>query len=288
MPTWTHATGVLTLDRPRILGVVNVTPDSFSDGGMYLSVDAAVARAERLVAEGADVVDVGGESTRPQGATPVSVSEELRRVLPVVEAMRARLGNVPISVDTVKSEVAEAVLSAGASIINDVSGFRLDPRMGDVCARYGAGVVLMHSRGDVAEMATFVHATYDADVVAEVAGELRSRVAAAVQAGVASANIVLDPGIGFSKRSEHSLAVLAGIGGIAALGRPVLVGASRKRFVGELTAVSAPADRAVGSAAAHAAALERGARLFRAHDVRVNREALAVTWAVMSAGAAGH
>lgn len=284
MTSWLHATGALTLDRPRIMGIVNVTPDSFSDGGKYFSAEAAVTHAAQLVAEGADVVDIGGESTRPQGATPVSVAEELRRVVPVIDAIRSRLPDVPISVDTVKSEVADAALSAGASIINDVSGFRLDARMAEVCARHRAGVVLMHSRGSVADMATFTWATYGADVVGEVAQELGERVAAAREGGVERARIVVDPGIGFAKRGEQSLAVLASLERIVALGFPVLVGASRKRFVGEITGVSIAAQRAVGSAAAHAAALERGARIFRAHDVRVNREALDVSWAIMTSG----
>lgn len=282
MTSWKHATGEITLDRPRIMGILNVTPDSFSDGGEYFSLGAAVAHAERLVAEGADLLDVGGESTRPQGARPVDVREELRRVVPVVEAIRTRLPDVPISVDTVKSDVAEAVLSVGASIINDVSGCRLDGRMAGVCAAHGAGVVLMHSRGSIPDMATFVHATYGADVVGEVAEELRERVAAANEGGVECARIVVDPGIGFAKRSEHSLAVLAGLERIAALGLPVLVGASRKRFIGEITGVSVAAERGVGSAAAHVAALERGARIFRVHDVQMNREALAVSWAIMT------
>lgn len=284
MTSWLHATGALTLDRPRIMGIVNVTPDSFSDGGKYFSAEAAVTHAAQLVAEGADVVDIGGESTRPQGATPVNVAEELRRVVPVIEAIRSRLPDVPISVDTVKSEVADAALSAGASIINDVSGFRLDVRMAEVCATHRAGVVLMHSRGSVADMATFKWATYGADVAGEVARELGERVAAAREGGVERGRIVVDPGIGFAKRGEHSLAVLAALERIVALGFPVLVGASRKRFVGEITGVSIAAQRAVGSAAAHAAALERGARIFRVHDVRVNREALDVSWAIMTSG----
>lgn len=284
MKSWKHATGELALDRPRLMGILNVTPDSFSDGGEYFSLGAAVAHAERLVAEGADVLDVGGESTRPQGASPVGVEEELRRVVPVVEAIRTRLPDVPISVDTVKSAVAEAVLSAGASIINDVSGFRLDRLMAGVCAAHGAGVVLMHSRGSVADMATFVHATYGADVVGEVAAELRERVAVANEGGVERGRIVVDPGIGFAKRGEHSVAVLAGLERIARLGLPVLVGASRKRFIGELTGVSVAGERGIGSVAAHVAACERGARIFRVHDVRLHREALAVSWAIMTSG----
>jgi dihydropteroate synthase len=281
---WNHVAGSLALDRPIVLGIVNVTPDSFSDGGRLLSIDAAVQHARTLVDEGADIVDVGGESTRPQAAS-VALEEELRRVVPVIEAIRAALPGVPISVDTVKSEVAARALEAGAAIVNDVSGFRLDARMAKVCADRGAGVVLMHSRGDVADMATFTHANYGADVVGEVAGELAQAVERATRAGVARERIVIDPGIGFAKRSEHSLAVLAGLPRLVALGYPVMVGASRKRFIGEVTGVAAADERGAGSVGAHVGALDRGAMLFRVHDVRVHRQALDVAWAIAGAGA---
>jgi dihydropteroate synthase len=282
---WRHATGTLTLDAPRILGIVNVTPDSFSDGGRLHSLDDALRLVDRLVSEGADVVDIGGESTRPQGATPVDATEEMRRVIPVVEAVRARHAALAISVDTVKASVADAALDAGASIVNDVSGFRLDPGMARVCTARGAGVVLMHSRGDVSDMATFAHATYGDDVVADVSRELGARADAALDAGIARESIVLDPGIGFSKRGEHSLAVLAALDRVVALGFPVLVGVSRKRFIGELTGVTTPSARVAGTVGANVAALERGARLFRVHDVKLNREALDVAWAIMQAAA---
>jgi dihydropteroate synthase len=280
--TWRVADRVITIDRPIVIGVLNVTPDSFSDGGRFASVRAASAHAETMVEEGADVIDVGGESTRPQGARPVGVDEELRRVLPVVTQLRRSLPEIPISVDTVKAEVAAAVLDEGAQIINDVSGFRLDPQMAWTCATRGAGVVLMHSRGGVSEMATYAVAVYD-DVVDQVLGELRERVDAARNAGVADDSIVLDPGIGFSKRSEHSLAVLGALDRLAAWGFPVLVGASRKRFIGELTGASVPADRVHGTTGANVAALDRGARLFRVHDVRAARQALDVAWAIKQA-----
>jgi dihydropteroate synthase len=279
---WRVADRVITIDRPIVLGVLNVTPDSFSDGGRFVSVGAAVAHAETMVEEGADVIDVGGESTRPQGARPVAVDEELRRVLPVVTALRRSLPGTPISVDTVKAEVAAAVLDEGAQIINDVSGFRLDPRMAETCAARGAGVVLMHSRGGVTEMATYDVAVYG-DVVGRVLAELRERVDAARQAGVADDSIAVDPGIGFSKRSEHSLAVLGALGRLAAWGYPVLVGTSRKRFIGDLTGASVPAERVHGTTGANVAALERGARLFRVHDVRAARQALDVAWAIKKA-----
>jgi dihydropteroate synthase len=280
---WRIADRVITIDRPIVIGVLNVTPDSFSDGGRFVSVEAAVAHAQTMVEEGADVIDVGGESTRPHGARPVEVSEELRRVLPVVTELRRSLPGTPISVDTVKAEVAAAALDEGAQIINDVSGFRLDPRMAETCAAKGAGVVLMHSRGGVSEMATYAVAVYD-DVVGEVLDELRERVDAARQARVADDAIVVDPGIGFSKRSAHSLAVLGALGRLAAWGYPVLVGTSRKRFIGELTGASAPAERVHGTTGANVAALERGARLFRVHDVRAARQALDVAWAISQAG----
>lgn len=274
---------MLVIDRPVVIGVLNVTPDSFSDGGRFASVDAAVAQAETMVSEGADIVDVGGESTRPQGARPVDVAEELARVLPVVRALRRALPEeTPVSVDTIKADVAAAALDEGAQIVNDVSGFRLDRAMAGVCASKGAGVVLMHSRGGVSEMASYAVAVYD-DVVNDVLAELRARVDAAQEAGVADESIVVDPGIGFSKRSEHSLAMLAALPRLAAWGYPVLVGASRKRFVGELTGVTEPADRVYGTTGANVAALHRGARLFRVHDVRAARHALDVAWAVMQA-----
>jgi dihydropteroate synthase len=280
---WHHATGALAIDRPRILGIVNVTPDSFSDGGHLHSLDDARRHVDRLVAEGADVVDVGGESTRPQGALPVDEGEELRRVLPVIEAVLRDHPSVPVSIDTVKSHVAAAALAAGASIVNDVSGFRLDGSMAGVCAAGRAGVVLMHSRGEVWDMATFVHATYGEDVVGEVTRELMARVECAERGGIGRERIVIDPGIGFAKRKEHSLAVLAGLDVVAANGLPVLVGVSRKRFIGEITGVAVAAERLAGTVGANVAALTRGARLFRVHDAAANRQALDVAWAILQA-----
>jgi dihydropteroate synthase len=260
-----------------------VTPDSFSDGGRFSSVDDVITFAADLIAEGADVLDVGGESTRPNAA-PVGEDEELGRVVPVVEALHSTFPRVPVSIDTVKHRVADAALAAGASIVNDVSGFRLDGEMARICAARRAGVVLMHSRGSVSDMASFAHASYGDDAVGEVIDELRQRVADATSQGVEPARIVVDPGIGFAKRAEHSLAALAQIGRFAALGFPVLVGASRKRFIGEITGVRDPASRLAGTVAAHVAALDRGARLFRVHDVRAHREALDVAWAIAARG----
>ena len=206
---WRVRERTVALDRPIVMGILNITPDSFSDGGDFFSPDAALRGAARLLDEGADVLDVGGESTRPR-AEPISSEEELRRVVPVVRAIRDRFPDALLSVDTVKSIVARAVLDEGAHIINDVSATRLDGQMAAVCAAAGAGLILMHSRGTVSEMASYQHASYGADVAAEVASELKERVSFVRAAGVVDASIVLDPGLGFSKRSEHSLAASRG------------------------------------------------------------------------------
>jgi dihydropteroate synthase len=281
LSAWVHASGSIPLDRPVVMGILNVTPDSFSDGGRFFSVDEALARAETLLSEGATIIDVGGESTRPQGATPVDVAEECRRVLPVISAIRQRFPRAIVSVDTVKSEVAERALAEGAAIVNDVSAFRLDPGMAEVCAAARAGVVLMHSRGGVSDMATFAHASYGSDVVGEMLGELLLQARAADRAGVRREAIALDPGIGFSKRTEHSLAVLADLGRMVDTGYPVLVGVSRKRFIGEITGVNDPVQRLHGTTGANVMALAAGARIFRVHDVAAARQALDVAWAIL-------
>ncbi|HUF30914.1 MAG TPA: dihydropteroate synthase [Gemmatimonadaceae bacterium] len=282
-PVWRVRERLIALDRPVLAGILNVTPDSFSDGGDFVSPDAALREAEKLLDAGADVLDIGGESTGP-GAEPVSVSEELRRVLPVVRAARSRFPEAVLSVDTVKSDVARAALDEGVNVINDVSATRLDERMAAVCAAAGAGLILMHSRGTVSEMASFEHAQYPAGVTAEIVAELAACAAAARDAGVEEECIVLDPGIGFSKRSEHSLAALAGVPALAALGYPVMVGVSRKRLIGEITGVSEPRERAMGTVGVNVMALASGARMFRVHDVRGNRQALDAAWAVLRAG----
>jgi dihydropteroate synthase len=270
----------LSLDRPLVMGILNVTPDSFSDGGQFFSLEAAVAQARRMRDEGADIIDVGGESTRPQGATPVAADEELRRVIPVIAAIAESLPEIVISIDTVKAGVTARAIAAGARVVNDVSGFRLDPGMGEICARSGAAVVLMHSRGTVSEMGTYAHAQYT-DVIDEVFGELRESVQRAEHAGVAPECIAVDPGLGFAKRSEHSLDVLAAIPELASWGYPVVVGASRKRFVGEIVGVQDAASRVHATVGANVAALHGGARIFRVHDVAANRQALDVAWAIM-------
>ena len=274
------------LDRPLVMGIVNVTPDSFSDGGIAFSRVSALERAATLVAEGADIIDIGGESTRP-GALPVSEEEEARRVLPVISAMRESHPQVLLSVDTVKSGIASAAASAGAHIVNDVSGMRLDTRMASVCADHGVGVVLMHSRGDVADMATYAHAAFDGDVVDVVLEALQARVALATKAGIARESIALDPGIGFGKRSAHSLRLLACVHRFAATGFPVVVGASRKRFIGEITGEDDARQRTFGSVGAAVAAYERGASIVRVHDVRATRQALDVAAAIRAAGLQG-
>jgi dihydropteroate synthase len=278
---WQLADRTIPLDRPLVMGILNVTPDSFSDGGQFVTVEQVVAHARQLVALGADILDVGGESTRPQGAKAVGVEEELHRVIPPIRALATELPNVLISVDTTKAAVAQAAIRAGAVIVNDVSGLRLDRDMPEVCARGKAGVVIMHSRGGVSDMATYDHAHYES-VVDEVRRELAGQIEVAQSAGVAPESIAVDPGIGFAKRGVHSLAVLSGLNSIADMGHPVLVGVSRKRFIAELTDEPVPTNRVAGTVAANVVALERGARIFRVHDVRPNRQALDVAWAIVN------
>jgi dihydropteroate synthase len=276
---WLTARGPLSLDAPLLMGILNVTPDSFSDGGRFTGPDAAMAQAEVLLAEGATIVDVGGESTRPDRSAEVPVAEELARVIPVIDALVRAHPDLPISIDTVKSPVARAALEHGAAIVNDVSGFRLDPAMAQVSAESGAGVVLMHSRGGILELASYQHASYPGGVVAEVLVELRDAIAKAAAAGVAPERIALDPGLGFSKTVEQNVELFDQLGALEVLGRPLLVGPSRKRFLGALT--DAPLDqRDRATAVACAMAWERGARIFRVHAVAAAREALALAGAV--------
>jgi dihydropteroate synthase len=282
--------------RPTIFGILNVTPDSFSDGGNFFSSEAAIAQADRMISEGADAIDVGGESTRP-GAKPVPAREELKRVLPVIRGIRSRWSDIAISIDTVKAEVAQAALAEGASIVNDVSGMSLDPELPRICAEAGCSVVLMHSRGTVADMASYDKAVYGSDPVGEVIAELEESVQTAQRAGIHPARIAVDPGIGFSKRTGHSLAVLVELPRIVALGYPVFVGASRKRVIAELirytsSAGSASAgttlapqsisndDRDMTTVGVNVVAFFAGARVFRVHRVRPNRLALDAAWAL--------
>jgi dihydropteroate synthase len=263
------------LSGVRIMGIVNVTPDSFSDGGRFLAADDAIAQGRRLTAEGADLLDVGGESTRP-GAEPVPEAEELRRVLPVVEALAEE--GAAVSIDTVKAAVARAALDAGARFVNDVTAFRGDPEMASLVAESGAECCLMHMKG---EPRTMQDDPRYGDVVAEVKAFLEERMSFAIGEGVAEERIVLDPGIGFGKTVEHNLELLRRLDAIVALGRPVVVGASRKAFLGRLTGRDA-GDRVAATVAANVLALERGASVFRVHDVAAVRDGLAVAAATVA------
>jgi dihydropteroate synthase len=258
------------------MGVLNVTPDSFSDGGLFLDPSAAVDHAQTLVAKGADVIDVGGESTRP-GAAPVSAENELERVVPVIEAIAAQI-SVPISVDTSKPEVITAAVAAGAGMINDVRALRL-PGALEAAAAAGVPVCLMHMQGTPASMQQ--KPAY-ADVIEEVSAFLSERVSACVAGGIPRDRILLDPGFGFGKTMEHNLALLAGIERLCEPGLPVLVGISRKSMIGSLTGREVR-DRLAGSLAAAVLAVERGARVVRVHDPAETRDALRVAWAVRGA-----
>ncbi len=265
---------MVRLDRPRVMGIVNVTPDSFSDGGAHDDVDAAVAHALRLAREGADILDIGGESTRP-GATPVTVEEELRRTIPVIAAL-AHATALPISIDTSRPEVMRAAVAAGAGMVNDVRGLRGDGAL-DAAAALGVPVVLMHMHGAPGDMQDAPD--YD-DVVGEVHRFLAERLFAAEMAGIPKSRIVVDPGFGFGKTRAHNLALLAQLRRFIELGAPVMAGLSRKRTIGEITGRDVPADRVHGSVAAALAAAERGAMLLRVHDVAATVDALAVWQAV--------
>jgi dihydropteroate synthase len=267
--------GSLTLGPdPVLVGILNVTPDSFSDGGEFLDPDRAVARAETLLAEGAHIVDVGGESTRP-GSEPVSKEEELRRVLPVVRGILVARPEALISIDTYRASTAAAALDAGASIVNDVTALS-DPEMADLVAERSCPVVLMHMQGVPKSMQQ--DPRYE-DVVHEVRDFLAHRAECAIQAGVKEENIILDPGIGFGKTLEHNLTLLSRLDSLAGLGFPVLVGVSRKSFLGKILNEGSK-SRLFGTVAANVLAHERGTTLFRVHDVRANKEALAVAAAI--------
>ena len=265
-------------ERTLIMGILNVTPDSFSDGGRFLSVDDAVAQAERMISEGADIVDVGGESTRP-GGEPVSIEEEIGRVVPVIEALSRRF-ETPVSVDTTKSEVARAALDAGAAIVNDVSALRFDFYVADAVARAGAGLVLMHSRGTPATMHRLPPV---AEIMEEVVSSLRASVHMAERRGVKRESIVIDPGIGFGKSQSQNLELIARLDElIAALhDYPLLIGTSRKSFIGRVLADSsgtpaAASERLYGTLATITAAVLKGAHIVRVHDVKATRDAVRV------------
>jgi dihydropteroate synthase len=267
----------LDLTAPRVMGVLNLTPDSFSDGGALPSLEAALSRARRMVDEGADILDVGGESTRP-GASPVPSNEEIRRILPFIEGARTSL-EVPISVDTRKASVAREALKAGACIVNDVSGLNHDPGMARAVAEGGGSLVLSHMRGTPATMKEL--AVYR-NVVQEVGEELRRSLDLARAEGVQEERIVLDPGIGFAKTAAQSLGLLGALGELMSLGRPLLVGPSRKSFIGEVTGAP-PGERLPGTLAACVVSFLQGVRIFRVHDVAPLVQALAVARAIVEA-----
>jgi dihydropteroate synthase len=279
--SWRTGRGFLHFDKPRVMGILNITPDSFYDGGHHVGATAVLHQVERMLDDGADIIDVGGESTRP-GAQPVDAEEEIGRVIPVVSEIVRRWPDAVISVDTVKSTFAVAAAHEGAAIINDVSGLRLDAGIAGVVALAHLGIVLMHSRGTVAEMARYETANYGTDPVGDVVNELSASALLALALGVEEDQIVLDPGLGFSKRTEQSVAVLAQLDRIAALGYPVLVGPSRKRFVGELSGGLPAEERLEGTLGAIVAARARGAAIFRVHDVRAARRALDVADAILN------
>ncbi|MGE8216205.1 MAG: dihydropteroate synthase [Stenotrophomonas maltophilia] len=267
---------LLRLDRPRVMGIVNVTPDSFSDGGAHDTLEAAVAHGLQLVAEGADLLDIGGESTRP-GSAPVPLEEELRRVIPVIERLAAQTG-VPISIDTFKPEVMRAAVAAGAGMLNDIHALR-QPGALAAAAELGVPVVLMHMQGEPGSMQDTPH--YE-DVVADVHRFLAERLFAAELAGIAKKHLVIDLGFGFGKTTGHNMTLLARSERFLELGVPMLAGLSRKRSIGELTGRSEPRQRVAGSVAAHLIAAQRGAKILRVHDVAATVDALKV-WAAVDA-----
>jgi dihydropteroate synthase len=277
---WRHRGGCFDFAKgPLLMGILNITPDSFSDGGSYLDPAKAVERGMEMAEQGADIIDVGGESTRP-GAEPVPEDQELGRVLPVVEALSVKL-NIPISVDTYKSRIAERALEAGASIVNDISGLGFDPQMAGVVSREKAGLVLMHIQGRPRHMQE--NPQYS-DVVAEVRQGLADSLKSALDSGVAREAVALDPGIGFGKNLEHNLKLLNNLRTLGTLGRPVVVGASRKSFLGKLGAGEKPQERLAGSLATAVLAAGQGAAVLRVHDVAETRQALAVAQATAESG----
>jgi len=260
----------------EVMGILNVTPDSFSDGGLFSAHGAALAHARKMIAEGAAIIDIGGESTRP-GAAPVGAEEEIRRTIPVIRALRAEWGGL-ISIDTMKAVVAEAALDAGADIVNDVSGLTADPDMPAVCAGTACGIVIMHMRGTPAEMQE--NPAY-ADVVAEIGGFFRERLETLSSLGISPARLCFDPGIGFGKTLGHNLALLRHIDRLAPPGFPLLLGVSRKSLIGKLTGAEVPADRDAATFALTAMAREKGVMLHRVHDVKGNLAALRTAEGVM-------
>jgi dihydropteroate synthase len=263
--------------KPLIMGILNVTPDSFSDGGRFNHIDAALRQVEQMLSEGADIIDVGGESTRP-GSDPVSSEEQLRRVIPVIEAIRKQITDkAVISIDTTLSKVADAALQAGANLINDVSAGLNDSDMLALTAKRAVPIIFMHSQGSPLTMQDNPY--YD-NVVKEVINFLKTRITEALQAGITKDNILIDPGIGFGKRKQDNLDLLANLDKFVALGYPVLLGASRKRFMGSLCDVSQPSELVTATAVTTALGVMAGVQLFRVHDVKANHQAAMVAWAI--------
>lgn len=275
---WRFRGREMAFERVRLMGILNVTPDSFSDGGEFLSKEKAIEKALQIEKAGADLIDIGGESTRP-GAQSLSEEEELSRVLPVIQSLRSLL-RIPISIDTTKPRVARACLEAGAEIINDVDGLHAADEMADVAREYGAGLVLMHRRGTPETMQRM---TQYEEVVQEVLGELRKSLEEVIAAGVAPEQIALDPGIGFSKTAEQNLELIAELHGFQSLARPLLVGPSRKSFIGKITDKT-PAERDGGTAGAVAWAVAQGVQILRVHNVALMRDVVKVTQAIVASG----
>lgn len=269
-----------SLTRPLIMGILNVTPDSFSDGGKFTAMDSALAQAQRMIAEGVDIIDIGGESTRP-GAESVTTEEQIARVIPVIKAIRKELSaSLPISIDTTLSAVARAALDAGASIINDISAGVQDAAILSLAAQRDVPIILMHIKGQPDNMQD---APFYQNVVSEVLDALQERVDAALSAGVAKHQIVIDPGIGFGKRRQDNLDLLANLDRFVDTGYPVLLGTSRKRFMGSLCPVTEPAELVSATAATTALGVQQGVQMFRVHDVKENRQAADVAWAIKQA-----
>lgn len=268
----------IELDRPRIMGVLNVTPDSFYDGGRHQGFDAALRQAEVMVAEGVDIIDVGGESTRP-GAPKVNAAAESERIGKVIESLTREFA-VPVSIDTSKSSVAAVAIAAGAEFVNDISGLRFDPQMVDVASDTGVGLFLMHTRGRPEQMQGD---TRYSDLMSEVRSYLEASAALALAAGVSRQKISIDPGIGFAKDLDGNLLLLNRLSELLSLGYPILLGTSRKSFIGGILGLDDPADRLYGTLGSVVSGVERGAQLFRVHDVRAAREAALTAWAIKQA-----
>lgn len=265
------------IDKPLIMGILNVTPDSFSDGGQYSDVDAAVRQARRMLDEGADIIDIGGESTRP-GSEQVDADAQIQRVAPVIAAIRQQVSaDIPISIDTTLSAVARAALEVGADIINDISAGRDDEAILALAAETDAPIILMHSHGTPKTMQDNPY--YD-DVVQEVLAALYRQIDAALKAGIKKKRIAIDPGIGFGKRKQDNLDLLAHLDAFVAAGYPVLLGTSRKRFMGTICDVSEPSELVTATAVTTALGIMAGVQMFRVHDVRENRQAADVAWAI--------